>query len=56
MHFALDHLAALAADEFLLDDTDLLLAEADGTDIEDICWESVQAPNAAYRWRPREAA
>ena len=54
MNLALDHLAALAADEFLLDDTDLLLAEEDGDDIEDICWENARPPIAAYGW-PRDA-
>ena len=54
MHLALDHLAAAAADEFLLDETDLLLAEGDGNDIADIRWETAPPPFPAGG-RPRDA-
>lgn len=47
MNLALDHLAAIAADEFLLDDPELLLAGEDGNVIEDIRWENARTPFAA---------
>ena len=46
MNIALDQLAAVAADEFLLDDTELLLAEEEGN-FADICWENARASFAA---------
>ena len=54
MNFACDSLAA-ATDEFLLDDTGLLLAEEEGNAIEDIRWEHERLRVAAFRW-PRDAA
>jgi hypothetical protein len=50
MNLALDQLAALAADEFLLDDLELLPAEEEGNDFEDICWENARTPFAACGW------
>jgi hypothetical protein len=42
MDLAYDHLAALAADELLLDDSELLLAETEDC-LTDIRWESAPA-------------
>jgi hypothetical protein len=50
MNLSLDHLAAVAADEFLLDDPDLLLAEEADTSMVDICWENAWTPFAAQVW------
>jgi hypothetical protein len=50
MNFALDHLAASAADELLLDDPDLLLAEEDGNFTADIRWDIARTDLAAKGW------
>ena len=53
MNLAYDHLTALAADELLLDDPELLLAEAEDC-ITEIRWESAPAsfsPNEPARLR-----
>jgi hypothetical protein len=47
MNVTLDQLAAFAADEFLLDDTGLLLAEEEGNELEDIRWENARTALAA---------
>ena len=47
MNVTLDPLAAFAADEVLLDDTEWLLAAEDGNDLEDICWEHARTSVAA---------
>ena len=50
MSLALDHLAAAAADELLLDESDLLLAEEDGNAVLDIRWETMRGGDAARAW------
>jgi len=54
MNLALDHLAAQSADELLLDDPDLLLAEEDGNAVLDIPWDKTRDDVAAQPW-PRAA-
>ena len=54
MNLALDHLAAPSADELLLDDSDLLLAEEDGNAVLDIPWDQTRDEAAARPW-PRAA-
>ena len=50
MNLALDHLAASAADELLLDDSDLLLLDEDGNATPDIRWETARTDLAARGW------
>jgi hypothetical protein len=54
MNLALNHLAAQSADELLLDDPDLLLAEEDGNSALDIPWDKTRDDVAAQPW-PRAA-